>query len=241
MKVIQNNIPHTTIEAIARSLYKETMHYGFKQVDYIKFINLLLDLSLKNNDNRQIQNNTKQTIKNKFKELKLPIITDKLKIREYDDKHDLHHLNKWISEKKNQLFLLSRVTARISNLELLITDENNIFGIISLLDLTPIGLLAFLDHDKNQHKAELRKLISDPKYRGMGLAKEATRLWIQYGISQLKIKKIYLNTLNSNIRNIKLNEELGFRVEGILRNECLIDGVYHDILKMGLWHEDFKF
>jgi RimJ/RimL family protein N-acetyltransferase len=31
-----------------------------------------------------------------------------------------------------------------------------------------------------------------------------------------------------------LNEELGFRVEGLLRREVRIDDEYHDILRMGL-------
>ena len=34
---------------------------------------------------------------------------------------------------------------------------------------------------------------------------------------------------------MRLNQDLGFRVEGILRNEVLVDGTYHDVLLMGLW------
>jgi hypothetical protein len=54
------------------------------------------------------------------------------------------------------------------------------------------------------------------------------------GIAGLGLKKIYLNTLETDVRNIRLNEELGFKVEGILRNECFFDGEYHDILRMAL-------
>ncbi len=122
------------------------------------------------------------------------------------------------------------------NTEKLIEDDLNIIGVITLLDQTPIGIMAYLDFDSIQHKAELRKLIGEPGMRGRGFGKEATKLWIQYGTQGLELKKIYLNTLNTNIRNIKLNEELGFKVEGILRNETLIDGKYHDVLRMGLWN-----
>lgn len=73
--------------------------------------------------------------------------------------------------------------------------------------------------------------------RGMGLAKEATKIWIRYGVTVLKLKKIYLSTLDTDIRNIRLNEALGFKVEGILRNEIYLDGVYHDVLRMGLWNK----
>jgi RimJ/RimL family protein N-acetyltransferase len=62
-------------------------------------------------------------------------------------------------------------------------------------------------------------------------------LWVGYGLGALGLKKIYLNTLSTHIGNIKISEQLGLQVEGILRNEVLIDGVYRDVLRMGLWHE----
>jgi len=108
---------------------------------------------------------------------------------------------------------------------------------VTLMDDTPIGAVAFLNYDVMQFKAELRKLIGEPNMRGKGLGKEATRLWIRYGTETLDLKKIYLNTLDTNIRNIRLNEEIGFRVEGILRNEVFVDGKYKDLLRMGLWRE----
>ena len=58
-----------------------------------------------------------------------------------------------------------------------------------------------------------------------------------YGAVTLDLRKIYLNTFNTNIRNIKLNEELGFRVEGILRNEMFFEGEFKDILRMGFFRE----
>ncbi len=85
-----------------------------------------------------------------------------------------------------------------------------------------------------QQKAELRKLIGDPRIRGKGLAKEATRLSIQYGLTTLDLRKIYVNTLNTNLANMRLNEDLGFLVEGILRGEAVVDGRRHDVLRMGL-------
>jgi len=67
----------------------------------------------------------------------------------------------------------------------------------------------------------------------MGLAEEATRLWIAYGIDALRLEKINVSTLQTHINNIKLNEKIGFQVEGLLRDEVLIDGTRHDVLRMG--------
>ncbi len=107
------------------------------------------------------------------------------------------------------------------------------FAIVSLDDV-PIGALAYLNLDRQQGKAELRKLIGDKRARGQGYAKTATQYWIEYGISTLGLRKIYVNTLDNNLSNIKLNEMLGFRVEGLLRDEVLIDGKYKDLLRMSL-------
>jgi RimJ/RimL family protein N-acetyltransferase len=93
--------------------------------------------------------------------------------------------------------------------------------------------MAYLDHSRIQNRAELRKLIGESDCRGKGLAEEATRLWVRYGIIGLGLEKIYLSTLQTQIANIRLNEDIGFKVEGLLRDEVLIDGKRHDVLRMG--------
>ena len=125
-------------------------------------------------------------------------------------------------------------SATLHTIENLISLEKNILGVITLKDGKPIGTVAFLNHDTDNHKAELRKIIGDPEYRGKGYGKEATKYWIKYGFERLKLKKIYLNTTDTNFHNIRINEELGFKVEGILRDEILFDGIPHDVLRMGL-------
>lgn len=231
------NTPAEVIELAARNLFRETSAYGFQQVDYIRFVNLLLDLSLSQPDvTFKKPHNTKIKYKPPVS-LQLPLVGERVAIRNFQNHTDRMLLEKWMTDAHGRHFLLSRITAQNTDLHHLIDEPRNHLGIITLNDTRPIGVLAFLDYDQFQQKAELRKLIGEPEFRGKGLAKEATKMWIEYGIFVLGLKKIYLNTLDTNVRNIKLNEELGFQVEGILRNECLIDGVYHDVLKMGLWCE----
>ena len=165
---------------------------------------------------------------------RLPLCGKRLFIRKPSPLDDKNLFEKWVAEKDGRYFLLSRSTAQSLSIDQVLYDERNITGVITLQNGISIGAVAYLNFDANQHKAELRKIIGEPEYRGKGYAKEATILWLKYGIQVLGLRKIYLNTLNTNIRNIKLNEELGFKVEGILRNEVLIDGSYHDVLRMGL-------
>ena len=220
------------IETVLKSIIKETSKWEFKTADYIKLVNALLDLSL---DKRPASTSDKLIMNNPNPgRLDLPLTGDQIQIRIFNRETDYKIIQKWLEDEFGCLFLLSRLDTKNNSLEQLIEDDRNILGLITLPDSTPIGLMGFLDYDNIHHKAEMRKLIGEEEYRERGYAKEATMLWIQYGINNLELKKIYLYTIENNIRNVSLNKELGFMAEGILRKECLIGDKYSDLLRMGL-------
>ena len=238
----EKKIPESTIETLARSIYREAATYGFRQADYLRLVNFLLDITMQNgrNNGKTAQRTPGQENRSKEEFLKnarydkFPLMSSRVKIRLFENSDDEKVLRRWIEDEHGRYFLLSRISARTLDLKQIIGSESNILGIITLHDDTPVGAVAYLDYDRSQKKAELRKLIGEERMRGKGYAKEASLLWIKYGLTILGLKKIYLNTLNTNLRNIKLNEELGFKVEGILRNEVFFDGQHHDVLRMGL-------
>lgn len=228
----EKNISDTTIEALTRNFFKEADSYGFQYEHYLKFVNMLLDMAMKPNSNNNEVKSSKPH--RNIKISKLPIKTDRLMIRNFEKKNDLPLLAEWFNDEYGRYFILSLSSNQKISVEALANAPENILGLITLHDQTPIGLMGFLNYDKNHAKAELRKIIGDPALRGKGYGKEATIAWIEYGRIVLGLKKIFLNTIDTNIRNIKINEDLGFKVEGILRNEIMIDNKYHDVLRMGL-------
>jgi len=223
-----------SIEVIAKSIIKEAKEIGFRKGDYLKLANLLLDSAIKIDTGSQNGEAVDNIYYDPNSKSKLPLEGDHILVREFTKDKDADNLKRWLEDEIGRYFILTRATSRTYKVDRLIDDENHILGVITLNDNTPIGIMAFLDHDKDQKKGELRKLIGEPAYRGKGFGKEATKLWIQYGISNLGLHKIYLNTLQTNVRNIRLNQELGFKVEGIFRDECIIDGKKYDLLRMGL-------
>ncbi len=227
---VMNNI---TIETVTKGIIDETSKWDFKPADYITLVNALLDLSL-NKPPSEPQNGQQQSEKNQLVNIEFPLIGEQVRINRFDKDKDYKIAKRWLDDSFGRWFLLSRSYSRDTTFTELIEDERNLLGLISLNDSTPIGLMGYLDYDTNQHKAEMRKLIGEEEHRGKGFAKEATKLWIQYGTNNLGLKKIFLNTIENNIRNVTLNKELGFQIEGILRKECLIDNKYYDLLRMGL-------
>ena len=235
----QSKIPDTTIDALSRNLFKESLQYGFRYEDYIRFVNTLLEYAIesKNGHIPEVKNNSFSLVES-VDQWTLPLETENLIIRKFHEKGDKKLLEEWLKDKFGRYFLLTMTTAKAHTTETLISSEKSILGIVTLKNGTPIGTVAFLNYDSGNQKAELRKLIGDPKYRGKGYGKEATKYWIRYGFENLNLKKIYLNTTDTNFHNIKINEELGFKVEGILRDEILFDGIPHDVLRMGLLNKE---
>ena len=231
---IQSTIPQQTVDILAKGLYQEALLYGFDRNDILRFVNSLLQVSMQEVTAISTEaSSLEATIP--FLSDSLPLIIPELRIRSFQGDSDPDLLIHWLQDSEGQHFLRSRLSAEPMEVERLVEDPDNILGIIELPDSTPIGCMAFLDYDKVHHKAELRKLIGETCYRHLGFGKAASRMWIHYGLEGLGLRKIYLNTLRSNTRNIRINEELGFSVEGILRNEIFDNGSFADVVRMAYY------
>ncbi len=228
-------LPEITLEAVARSFYKQALSYGFALGDFVRFTNLLLGIAMTRSKVSEPLPNSRLQPALRIHHA-LPLEGEQVTIRGFDVRQDRPFLERWLGDPEGRLFLLSTASGRVQDVEQLIANSTNLIGTI-LHQGRPIGCVAYLDHDASQRRAELRKIVGEMDMRGRGLGREAAELWVGYGLGALGLYKIYLNTLATHIGNIKINEEIGFRVEGILRKEVLIDGEHHDVLRMGLVYE----
>ncbi|MEM8486721.1 MAG: GNAT family protein [Bacteroidota bacterium] len=225
----ENGIKKKTVDALAKGVYSEASKYGMQKPDILRFVNTLLQLSMEEGEAGDAPSPS-STLTPETASMQ----DDELSIQACCTQDDRERIKHWLNDTEGQHFLRHRLTAQTISLDQLLDQKQHILGLIMHEGHRPIGCVAFLDYDQTQQKAELRKLIGEPDMRGRGYGKRATRLWINYGLQALGLQKIYLNTLSNNIRNIRINEELGFSVEGILRNEVYIEGKYQDIIRMGL-------
>ncbi len=233
MKKLEDEVlTNNNLVALAKSIYEEAKAMGFTSTDYVKLVNSILSFTMLKNE--EPTTDKKDKLDNSVVK-ELPIISENLIIRKYSKETDREVLKSWLTDEKSKLFLLSRTSANNLDIDKLDNDESHLFGLVTLRNGTPIGLLALLNIDKKNKKAEMRKLIGNSEYRGRGFAKEATRLWIDYCINVFELKKIYINTLEINIKNISLNRHLGFKIEGVLKNECYIDGKHYDVFRMAYY------
>ncbi len=104
----------------------------------------------------------------------------------------------------------------------------------------PIGTVNFTNIDWQNLKAEAGKMLGDKSMWGKGLAKESFILWLSYGFRELGLNRIYVRTLGANKRNIELNKKLGFKEEGLLRQDYKADEGFLDVIVMSLLKSEAK-
>lgn len=93
--------------------------------------------------------------------------------------------------------------------------------------------------DPNIKKAEFYIFV-DPLRQGQGIGAEASTILCKYGFGKFNLKKIYLQTNKSNMGARKMYEKIGFKLEGILRSEAIVCGVYEDRLYYGIMADELS-
>lgn len=98
-------------------------------------------------------------------------------------------------------------------------------------NLLAMGGLTSVDY--TTRKAEFYIFVNPLKQR-QGFGSEATYLLCKYGFDILKLHKIFLYTNASNLGARKTYEKVGFKLEGIHRDEMIENETYEDRLYFGL-------
>lgn len=70
-----------------------------------------------------------------------------------------------------------------------------------------------------------------------GYGKEMTQRLIKHAFSNLKLHKIWIVVYSSNKKSLYINQKLGFKKEGLLKDEYFWKGRYHDMVRMAITHK----
>lgn len=121
------------------------------------------------------------------------------------------------------------------------TSNPNIvfFAIVDKTNNKHIGNIKLGPIDWINRKGEHGFLIGDKEYWGKGFGSEALTLLLRYAFLELNLNKINASFSSLNIASIKVHEKVGFTVEGKRRQEKYENGIYNDIILVGITREEF--
>ena len=94
--------------------------------------------------------------------------------------------------------------------------------------------------DQRCRRACFGIVIGDKAAWGKGYGTEATRLMLGHAFATLNLNRVWLHVYEYNQRGMRSYEKVGFRREGVLRQDTFRDGRYWDTIAMGLLREEWK-
>ncbi len=102
-----------------------------------------------------------------------------------------------------------------------------------------IGQCGLRNIDPINQKAELWIFIGDHRTRGHGYGSDAVKHLIEYAFNKQNLNRLYLYVLDFNLKARLFYEHLGFKQEGIYRQDVSIDGTFHDTVHMAILKEEY--
>lgn len=114
-------------------------------------------------------------------------------------------------------------------------EENNSIILIAEIDNKIVGIASINSSPKARfkHLGEFGIVIAK-QYCGLGLGRKIMDYLIEWSNKNGITKKITLVTSEDNHRAIDLYKKVGFEVEGILKKDNYVNGIYGNTIMMGL-------
>jgi RimJ/RimL family protein N-acetyltransferase len=157
-------------------------------------------------------------------------------------------INKWRNDYEVLKYLAGNVFIVSSEREkkwvenIIFDDSKNLyFGICEKESKNLIGYSSINNIDIRNLKAEWGgTLIGEKEYLGKGLGKEASALMLRFIFDQYPIHKINTYCLEEHPTTIKLFENLGFKKDGVLRDEVFKNGGFKNIVLYSILREEIN-
>ncbi|ESU33738.1 hypothetical protein G3A_04510 [Bacillus sp. 17376] len=100
-----------------------------------------------------------------------------------------------------------------------------------------IGTVDFVSWQPQHKTAEIGYALS-MEYWGRGIATEAAKELIRYGMNEMELVRIQAKALVTNKGSERVMEKAGMKFEGILRKFIYFKGVHHDVKMYSIIKED---
>jgi RimJ/RimL family protein N-acetyltransferase len=112
------------------------------------------------------------------------------------------------------------------------------FGIVRLEDDQLVGEVVLNEINRNNRSANFRILVAQD-LTGRGYGTEATCLMLDHGFGMLNLHRVELDVYTINSRAAHVYEKVGFKREGVKRENWYYNHQYYDSIVMSILEHEF--
>lgn len=118
--------------------------------------------------------------------------------------------------------------------------ENVHLGIALRRDDQLIGATGLHEINWRCRHTQFGIVVGDKSQWDKGHGTEATRLMVAHAFQTLNLNRVWLHVYEYNPRGIHAYEKVGFRKEGVLRQDTFREGRYWDTVVMAILREEWR-
>lgn len=160
------------------------------------------------------------------------------------EEKDIPYKVKWVNDEairrtQNLDFPISEIGTKKWLQKVTSDSTRRDFIVCSESDNVPIGYCGLVSINFKHSKAESYLGLGDKDYWGKGHASEARRLILDYAFDVLDLNKVYSYVWAENEKMKHINKNVGFKIEGLLRDDIFYQGEYRDNVLMGLLKDEY--
>ena len=164
-----------------------------------------------------------------------------ISIRKFTE-HDIADKVRWINDPRNNRYLhydLPLEEEKTLRWFYANKDRTDRYDAVIELNGAPVGVIGLLGIDRKNGKAEYYITLGEEKAAGKGVATTASQQLLCFAFEELGLNRVYLYTERENFRAQRLFERVGFRREGLLRQDLFSRGRYVDRYAYAVTREQF--
>jgi UDP-4-amino-4,6-dideoxy-N-acetyl-beta-L-altrosamine N-acetyltransferase len=120
------------------------------------------------------------------------------------------------------------------------SDHDVAFGICETTTHELIGVAGLHRVDAKNRHAMFGIFIGAAAHRGKGYGTEVTAMAVRYAFDTLNLHRVWLHVYEDNKGAIRAYEKVGFKTEGVLRQDSFRRGRYWNTVTMGVLRADVK-
>jgi len=160
------------------------------------------------------------------------------------EREDAPQFIQWVNDPEITRTLVFRAPINLQAeedfIDKITRDEHSLtLGIALRANDQLIGGTGFHLIDWRNRQASFGILLDKAEW-GKGYGTEVTALLVRHAFETLNLNRVWLHAYEYNERSIRVYEKVGFRKEGVLRQDNFREGRYWDTIIMAILREEWR-